>query len=141
MKPYLITLIVLLPAAALAQSSTNTDQPPGPPPGGQSGQGHPKGPPSADERLQRLTQALDLTATQQQEIKPILEAEMPKLKAIHDDTSMTQDQKHQQFKTITQDADKQIEEVLTVEQAAKFEQMEQKMHRPGGPPPPPQGNQ
>ena len=64
-------LIAALIATMLASGSMVFAQM-GPEHGGQSGQG-PGQPPTADQRLQRMTQQLNLTPAQQQQIKPILE--------------------------------------------------------------------
>jgi hypothetical protein len=44
---------------------------------------------TTDERLQRLTQALNLTDDQQQKIRPILENETQQLDALHQNTALT----------------------------------------------------
>jgi Spy/CpxP family protein refolding chaperone len=130
MKPHLLALFTLLPCLALAQTPTTSDQtPPGPPPG--EGQWHHHGPLTADELLQHLTKALDLTSSQQEEIKPILDTEVTKLNALHSDTSLSEEDKHAQMKSIHEDAKKQILPVLNADQAKKFSQM----HPHHGPPP------
>ena len=61
------------------------------------GQGGPGGmhhmPMSPDQRLQRMTQQLNLTADQQQKIKPILEQEQQQVQTLHQDMSISQQDK------------------------------------------------
>lgn len=89
----------------------------------EQGQGAPPGPPDPENILERLTQMLDLTSSQQEEIKSILEGQFTKINTVREDTSLSQDDRHQQMQALYQDLQKQIEAVLTSDQAAKFAQM------------------
>jgi len=133
MKPfYFFALLSILPGLAFAQASgdsTNTDNPPPPP----QGEWHHHGFDPAKE-LEHLTKALDLSTTQQNEIQPLLQKLAATLKTIHDNTSLTEDQKHDQVKQAFEDTNTEIEGLLTSDQDAAFIRM-QKHH---GPPPPPQ---
>ncbi len=56
-----------------------------------SGQGHgQRQPMSADQRLQMLTQQLNLTSDQQEQIKPILENESQQMQSVRSDTALSQ---------------------------------------------------
>jgi hypothetical protein len=92
---------------------------------GPGGPGGPRGPMNADAVLDHLTKSLQLTSSEQDQIKPILEAEFAQMKTIYQDTTLTNDQKHQQMTALRQDTDKQIEAVLTPDQVTTFEQMHQ----------------
>lgn len=120
---------------------------------GQGGAIPPKGPMSADQRLQHMTQMLNLTTDQQTKIKPILENESQQMQALRADTSMTREDKFGKMRAIRQTANSQINPILTTEQQQKWQQMHNEMRQhmhngiapnavgPGGQmntPPPPQ---
>ena len=75
-------LCALLGAAILCcGSALHAQMQPGP-----NGPHRPGKPLTTDERLQRLTQYLNLTDDQQQKIRPILENETQQMDALHQDT-------------------------------------------------------
>jgi Spy/CpxP family protein refolding chaperone len=98
------------------------------------GQGGPGGmhhmPMSPDQRLQRMTQQLNLTADQQQKIKPILEQEQQQMQTLHGDTSMSQQDRMSKMQQIRQGTNDQIKSVLNPDQQQKFTQMQER-HGPG----------
>lgn len=65
--------------------------------------------------LKGLTRQLDLTETQQTQVKEILEAKKPKMDAIRD-----------QMQALKAETDQAIQGVLTKEQAEKFTAMQDK---------------
>ncbi len=101
--------------------------------GGQMGHG----PMSADQRLQMLTKRLNLTADQQEKIKPMLESESQQMQALHQDTSLSQADRMSKMKQIRQGTNEQIKSTLTSDQQQKFvEMMSHQGHGGmGGPPP------
>jgi Spy/CpxP family protein refolding chaperone len=112
----------------------------GPGPGGHGfgrhfgGPGGPGGPGGAGQ-LQRLTTVLGLSADQQSQIKPILDAAHTQVQAIFANTSLTPDQKFEQAKETRQAADGQINGILTTQQQTQFAALKERMHRHwhGGP--------
>ena len=86
---------------------------------------------SPDQRLQHLTQKLNLTADQQQKIKPILEQEQQQVQTLHQDTSISQQDKWGKMQQIRQGTNDQIKSVLNPDQQQKFTQMTER-HGPGG---------
>ncbi len=78
-----------------------------------------------ETHLQMLTEKLNLTDEQKAKIKPILQDQEQQLKAIRDDTSLSQEQKSAKKKAIHESFHEQINSVLTPEQQAKFKQMKQ----------------
>ena len=78
---------------------------------------------SPDAHLQMLSEKLNLTADQKLKVKPILEDQAQQMKAIHDDTSLTQEQKSAKKKAIHETTHDQINAVLTPEQQEKFQEM------------------
>lgn len=85
---------------------------------------------SPDQKLQRMTQQLNLTADQQTKIKPILEQEQQQVQTLHGDTSMSQPDRMSKMQQIHQDTNDQIKSVLTPDQQQKFTQMQDR-HGPG----------
>jgi len=67
-----------------------------------------------------LANQLNLTADQQTQLKPVFEEMHSKVKAIRDDSSLSQEQKHAKIREIRQGNRAKIEAVLTPEQKQKF---------------------
>ena len=100
--------------------------------GGGSGQwGHGQ-PPTAEQRLQRMTSQLNLSSDQQQQIKPILENESKQMQALREDSSLSQQDRMSKMMQIRQDSASQIKPILNADQQAKYEQM-MSHHGQGGP--------
>lgn len=77
------------------------------------------------ERLQKLSAELNLTDDQKEKIKPILQGEFQQLKSVHDDSSMSSDQKQAKMKEVHQSAKSQINSILTPEQQQKLQSMKE----------------
>jgi protein CpxP len=91
---------------------------------GQMAPGGHRGMMSPDQRLAHLTKALSLTSDQQAKIKPMLEQEQTQMQAMHQDTSMSQQDKWAKAKSIREGTNDQIKSVLTADQQTKFTQMQ-----------------
>lgn len=105
--------------------------------GGQWGRGQGQ-PMTADQRLQRMSQQLNLSADQQQQIKPILENESKQMQALREDTSLSQDDRRSRMMQIRQQSASQIKPILNADQQKQFDEMMNRQGRgrgPGGPPP------
>lgn len=76
---------------------------------------------------QRIGKRLNLTEDQTAKLEPILATQQQKMAALRSDTSLTRDQRLEQFKTIHQDTKSQLATILTPDQ---LEQL-QSMHRHG----------
>ncbi|MGB8887721.1 MAG: hypothetical protein WCC87_13420 [Candidatus Korobacteraceae bacterium] len=99
-------------------SALNAQMPPGPNAGHRPGKQL-----TTEERLQRLTQYLNLTDDQQQKIRPILENETQQLNALHQDTTMTGPERRDKMLALRDTTTEQIKPILTPDQQTKFEQM------------------
>jgi periplasmic protein CpxP/Spy len=77
------------------------------------------------EKLQHLSSELNLTDDQKQKIKPILQNEIGQIKTVHDDSSLSSDQKQAQMKDIHASAKTQINEILTPDQQKKLATMKE----------------
>lgn len=100
-------------------------------PGGQWGQGQP---PSVDQRLQRMTQSLELTGDQQEKIKPILESENSQMQELRSSSSLSQEDRMAKMKQIHEGTASQINSILTPDQQKKFAEMSSRMGRGRGGP-------
>ncbi|MGC2112170.1 MAG: hypothetical protein WA655_21810 [Candidatus Korobacteraceae bacterium] len=140
--------ITCLGAMLYAQAPTGQDQSGGmqPPSSGQEGHHRPGKPLTKDERLQRLTQTLDLTADQQQKIRPILENETQQMDTLRGDASIPRDQRWDKAKAIMDNTKSQIKPLLNPDQQKKYDEITSRRpapgpgagQGPGAPPAPPQ---
>jgi len=91
--------------------------------------------------IEHLTRELGLNSDQQAKLKAIAESVAPQMKALHEDTSISPEERHTKVKAILEDAESQLRPLLTPEQAQKLDQFKAKMHEHGpGSPQPPQGS-
>ena len=136
MKSTKTLLIAALAAGALlagssalrAQDATNTP-PPGPPPGEH-------GPGPGMRGRPDIAKQLDLTEDQKPKVQAIMKNSMEKRRALHEDTTMTQEEKRDKGKALQEDTAKQLKAVLTPEQFAKWQEMSKRgprMRPPGAP--------
>ncbi len=106
----LAVAVVLGGATAYAQTSA---------PGGGNGQHQP---PSPDQRLKMLTQKLNLTNDQQQNIKLILQNESTQMESLRSDSSLTQQERRSKLQEIRQNTKTQMNTILTQEQQTQLQQ-------------------
>ena len=118
----ILTILVLL-AAGLTFAQTS-QEPQTSTPDKHAGMRHHNGE-SADQHLQMLSEKLNLTDDQKAKLKPILQDQMQQMKAVRDDSSLSQEQRRAKMKSIHESFHDQINAVLTPEQQAKFKQMGQ----------------
>jgi len=72
---------------------------------------------------QRLGKRLNLTDDQTAKLEPILATQQQKMAALRSDTSLTRDQRRQQFQAIQQDTKSQFATVLTPDQLQQLQTM------------------
>ena len=122
----LAALLTIGGGAAIAQEN-NAAAP-------QQGQGYGHRGMNPEAQLQHMTKALDLTADQQSQIKPILENRDSQMKQLWQDQSLSQQDRHAKMQAIHQDTNSKIEAVLNDTQKQKFEQMQARRqeHMRGG---------
>ena len=80
---------------------------------------------SVDQHLQMLSEKLSLTDDQKTKLKPILQDQMQQMKGVHEDSSLSPEQKRAKAKSIHESFHEQINAVLTPEQQSKFKEMQQ----------------
>jgi periplasmic protein CpxP/Spy len=116
----ILTILVLLAAAlTFAQPSQESQAPT---PDKHSGMHHEE---SADQHLQMLSEKLNLTDDQKAKVKPVLQDQMQQMKAVREDSALSEEQKRTKMKSIHESMHEQINAVLTPEQQVKFKQMKQ----------------
>lgn len=114
-----LTGLLGLGMTAFAQDQSTTTPPPMHGPHGQMM--------NPDQQLEHLTKSLNLTADQQTQIKPILENQQQQMMQLHQDSSLSRDDKMAKAKSLHADTTTKIEAVLNDQQKQKYEEMQQKM--------------
>ena len=77
------------------------------------------------EKLQSLSQTLNLTSQQKVEMLPILKQEAPKLETIKNNPSLTGPQKVMQLRAIHQQTDPQVKAILSPQQYKEWQTIRQ----------------
>jgi protein CpxP len=80
------------------------------------------------EKLDWMSQQLNLTDDQKAKLQPILQKEDQQIQTIRSNTSLTQVQQHDQIKRVHESFKSQIEAVLTADQRTKLEQLKAQKH-------------
>ena len=75
----------------------------------------------AMSKAQAMAQQLNLTPQQKEKILPILAAEVPKVRAIKNDNSISTTMKMQQLRALHQQTDPQMKAILSPEQYQKLQ--------------------
>src|SRR5438093_480181 len=78
------------------------------------------------EKLQMLSQALNLSPQQKTQLLPILEAEAPKIEAIKNNPSLPPGEKVAQLQAVHQQADPQVQAILTAQQYKEWQAIRNK---------------
>ena len=80
---------------------------------------------TAMQKAQAIAQQLNLTPQQKEKVLPILADEVPKVRAIKNDNSLSKMQKMQQLRAIHQQTDPQMKAILSPEQYQKLKTIRQ----------------
>ena len=78
---------------------------------------------AAMAKVQAVAQQLNLTPQQKEKILPILADELPKVRSIKNDNSLSKIQKMQKLRGIHQQTDPQMKTILSPEQYQKLQQI------------------
>ena len=124
-------LLVLVAASALsltapfaaAQDSQSNDQ--SAPPSHEMGGRH-HGSPDPAQRTAELTKQLNLTSDQQSKVLAALQSEHSQMESLHQDTSLSQQDRHAKMMDIHKTTDSQIRELLDSNQQKKWDEMQAK---------------
>ena len=129
----ILTILMLLAAGlTFAQPSQESQTPT---PDKHPGMHHEE---SADQHLQMLSEKLNLTDDQKAKLRPILQDQMLQMKAVREDSSLSQDDRRAKMMDIRKGTDTQIRELLDPTQQKKWDEMQTKrgewmQHRHQGP--------
>ena len=77
------------------------------------------------EKLQGISQALNLSPQQKTQLLPILKAEAPKLEAIKNNPSLPPLEKAKELRAIHQQSDPEVRAILSPQQYEMWQQMRQ----------------
>jgi periplasmic protein CpxP/Spy len=117
-----VTISVSMPAVLAQDAPATTPATSGSAGGGGGGGGGRRGGGmSVDDRLAALTKELTLTADQQAKIKPILQDETDKMKALFSDNTVQKQDRQTKMKDIRDTANTAIKALLTPDQVTKFD--------------------
>ncbi|WP_207511994.1 Spy/CpxP family protein refolding chaperone [Longitalea luteola] len=83
-------------------------------------------------RIDRMQQELNLTAEQRAAVEKHFSESQIKMRAVHDDKSLTEDQKKQQYKTLHTQQQENLKSILTADQWNKYQELK-KNRRHGKP--------
>jgi len=84
---------------------------------------------SVEQRVDRMSTELNLTDAQKTKVTKLFEAQMTKMRELRSDTDLSQEQRREKMRTMREDNDKKLKEILTPEQWQKYEKNRQEMMR------------
>jgi protein CpxP len=138
-KRFLLVLIAAgLIAVAMPFAAAQDNSPSGQPSPQDNGGRH-HGPPDPAQRMAELTKKLNLTSDQQTKVQDALTSEHSQMESLHQDASLSRDDRRAKMMDIRKSTDAQIRGVLDSTQQKKWDDMqakrEQRMqgHHPGPP--------
>jgi len=129
----LILLAVGLIAAAVpfAAAQSSNDSPPSNQQPAQANGGWHHGPPDPAERTKELTKHLNLTPDQQTKVQDILQSQHSQMETLHQDSSLSQQDRHAKMMDIRKTSDTQIRALLDSTQQKKWDEMQAKREQWG----------
>lgn len=83
----------------------------------------------ANARAEKMKIKLGLTNAQASQLKTIRTDMITKIKSIHSDNSLSDEQKHEQMKTLVMQQKDQVKAILTPDQLQQMQQMREQHHR------------
>ncbi|HTA48495.1 MAG TPA: hypothetical protein VK930_03510 [Verrucomicrobiae bacterium] len=121
-------------AAPFAGAQDSNQQPP---PTQENGGRH-HGPPDPAKRTAELTKRLNLTSDQEPKVLAALQSEHSQMESLHQDSSLSQEDRHAKMMDIRKSTDDQIRGLLDATQQKKWDEMQARhegMHNGHGGPP------
>ncbi|MGB8597073.1 MAG: hypothetical protein WCD48_16355 [Candidatus Sulfotelmatobacter sp.] len=141
LKKHLLALVaagaisIAAPFAAAQDNQSNDQQAP---PSQENGGRH-HGPPDPARRTAELTKQLNLTSDQQAKVLSVLQSERSQMESLHQDTSLSQQDRRTKMMDIRTTTDSQIRALLDANQQKRWDEMQAKreqwmQNRHSGPP-------
>lgn len=78
---------------------------------------------ASNGQLKHIDDELQLTADQKEKLKPIMQDETQKLKALRQDTSLSKQDKAAKIKTIHEETNAKVKPILTADQLEKWNKL------------------
>jgi protein CpxP len=127
----------LISIAAPFAGAQDSNSPQSPPMQENGGRHH--GPPDPAKRTAKLTKHLNLTSDQQTKVLSALQAEQSQMESLHQDSSLSQEDRHAKMMDVRKSTDDQIRGLLDANQQKKWDEMQARhegmRNGHGGPPP------
>jgi septal ring factor EnvC (AmiA/AmiB activator) len=125
-----LAALLSLGVAAFAQDDQSAPPPP-PASDQQSGQSGPgmgrhmggRQMMSVDDQIKHLSKKLNLSVDQEAKLKPILEDQRKQMEAVHNDSSLSRQDKFSKMQDLRKSSDDQIKGVLNADQQKSFDKM------------------
>ncbi len=128
LKQYLLVLLAASLISIAAPFATAQDSQPAPSP---SNQQPPQdngrwrhGPPDPAQRTPELTKKLKLTSDQQTKVQDVLQSEHSQMESLHQDNSLSQQDRRAKMMDIRKSTDTQIRALLDSNQQKKWDEMQ-----------------
>jgi Spy/CpxP family protein refolding chaperone len=121
MKAVRISLVIVTILVGLATLSSLASAQPGEGWGGRGADPNAR----LEQQIERMTEQLELTDGQKEELRPILEAQGEKMREIMQDSSIDREQKREQFMKLRKETEPKIKQILTEEQYEKWQKLRQ----------------
>ena len=117
---------VISVTAPLATAQSNDSPPPNNQQPAQGNGGWHHGPPDPAQRTKELTEKLKLTSDQQTKVQDILQSEHSQMESLHQDNSLSQQDRRAKMMDIRKNSDTQIRALLDSNQQKKWDEMQAK---------------
>ena len=123
MKTMRMTVFLCTALFAVCMSAYAMQGPPDQGGDGQQREHH--GPPSVDDHMKMLTEKLNLSQDQQAKIKPIVADMLKQMGAIHQDESLSREERMQKGRGVHEAASAKVRALLNDDQKKIFDEMQQ----------------
>ena len=78
---------------------------------------------AANDQQKHMADELQLTADQKEKLKPIMQDETQKMRALRQDASLSKDDKAAKLKTIREETNAKVKPILTADQFEKWKKL------------------
>ena len=92
-----------------------------------------RGPPTVEQRVERMTTQLKLTDEQKTKVTAVLEDSAKQMRELRNDKNLTRDEQREKFRAMRTETDSKLKQILTPEQWEKYEQRQRPAARPPSP--------
>ena len=120
------SLLVCTSNASAQTENTNTNAP---------ARRERRGPPSVEQRVERMNAQLKLTDEQKTKVTAMFEEDAKKMRELRNDKNLTREEQREKFRAMRTESESKLKQILTPEQWEKHQQQ----MRPGRPPAPADG--